>query len=253
MQYNSHASNQDCVSEILKICGATTNDYSLNDIARRFNSAMDDYFSIAFESDGRWNFDDLTATTPPLEGYTITSGTNRYKLADFTADIINVLKIEILNSAGTGLFLIPEIFTDTGIVTETNTSGQLNNISADTFQELYVNAPSGVPTHYIKYGDYIYLRPNPNYTEADGLLVYFNRPAVYVVTGDTTKVPGVPTTHHNALCRMAALPYLIERNLPQARAVAQQIQADMSNIASHYARRGKDTRHSLIPNVENNK
>ena len=58
-----------------------------------------------------------------------------------------------------------------------NETGRISGTSGGTFQELYVNADSGTPTHYIKYGDFIYLRPNPDYSLASALLAYFNRPA----------------------------------------------------------------------------
>jgi len=45
------------------------------------------------------------------------------------------------------------------------------------FTELYDSSNTGTPTHYLKYGDFIYLRPYPDYAEANGLRVYFNRPA----------------------------------------------------------------------------
>ena len=70
---------------------------------------------------------------------------------------------------------------------------------------------------------------------------------------DTTKVPGVPTTHHNALCRMASVPFLIEKKLPQLNGVLMQVARDEQTIRKHYSRRGKDIKQTLLPFNENNK
>jgi len=35
------------------------------------------------------------------------------------------------------------------------------------FTELYDSSNTGTPTHYLKYGDFIYLRPYPDYAEAN--------------------------------------------------------------------------------------
>ncbi len=221
MQYNGDANSQDIVSEILSICGATTAVYSLNDITRRFNSALDDYFSIAFENGKGWNFDDINQSSPPIDTQDIVSGTNRYKLSDFTQTIISLIKLEIEDTDGNGLELTPEIITDL----------------PESFEERYINTDSGTPASYCLYGDYIYLTPKPDYNRTAGLKAYFNRPALYLTPSDTTKVPGVPITHHTALCRMASLPFLIEKGKRQAGSIAQLIMEDKRNIASYFAGR----------------
>ncbi len=177
MEFLNDISNDSLVSEMDRICNSDANTYPIRDKAARVNAALDRYLSIAFRSDGRWNFDDINESSPPIDTQNIVSGTNRYKFSAFTETFLSLIRLEVLDSGGNGLYLIPEMMDTFGIVRPGNTSGQLRGVSANTFQELYVNAGSGVPTHYIKYGDFIYLRPNPNYSEANGLLAYFNRPA----------------------------------------------------------------------------
>ncbi len=253
MQFNSHATSQDCVSEILRICNATITDYPAVDITRRFNAAMDRYFALAFESDGRWNFDDINNTGEPIDEYNITSGTNKYKLDDFTMDIINIIKVEILTADAKGIELIPETMRSLGTSSPNNESGKIGTVMRETFHQRYVNAPAGTPTHYIKYGDYIYLTPNPNYTEANGLILYVNTAPNYMASTDTTKVPGIVTIHHNYLCRKAALPYLIEKNMKQAAAVKQQIMEDEDDVRRYFSRRTKDIKQRMTAKVEDNR
>ena len=101
LQYNSEANDQDCVSEVLAICGdITTNDYPIEEITRRFNFALDTYFSWAFEADGQMPYDDFNETSPPIESQDIVSGTNRYQLEDFTNKVQNIIKVELLDSDG---------------------------------------------------------------------------------------------------------------------------------------------------------
>ena len=238
MQYNTHATDQDCITEVLQICNAVVNNYSLVDITRRFNTGLDRYFSLAFESDGRWNFDDINEASPPIDTQNIVSGTNRYKVGTFTEKVLSVIKIELLNDDAKTLHI------------EVDTMEDLVN-RGDDFNDVYVNAPAGTPTKYIKYGNFIYFNAKPNWSEADGLLIYFNRPASYMASTDTTKVPGVPGIHHTYLCRMASLPYLIENNMSQAGGISQQIQADELSIIKFFSRRTKDTKQTLIPNIEN--
>ena len=122
---------------------------------------MDRYLHLAFKSDGGHSFDDINETSPPIDTQSLVSGTNRYKFSDFTEKILQLTKLTVLNDDAVEVALIPE---------------RIENLS-DAFTEVYKSTDTGVPSHYLKYGDFIYLRPYPDYSETDGLRVYFNRPA----------------------------------------------------------------------------
>lgn len=256
MQYADHATDLDCEDEICKICGtAKDTNYPINDITRRFNAALDRFYTLAFEADGRWNWDDFNEAAPPIGSQNLVSGTNRYAIDTFDVDgttivTLDILRVEILTSAGKGRFLTPEMFNNLCVDNAGAQSGRISGTAEDTFKALYVDASSGTPTHYCKFGDYIYLRPKPNYSETDGLVAYVNRPAAYMATTDTTKVPGAPVIFHMYLCRLAALPYLIENNMPSANSIMQLIQIDEQAIKQHFARRDKDIPPGLIVRQE---
>lgn len=208
MQYNSDSDSQDVVSIILDKSGAkSVNVYPLKRITRNFNAALDLYFGWAFEEDGRWSFDDINETSPPIDKQNIVSGTNRYKLGSFTEKVIRLIKLEALNADGRGIELIPEYINEMG------TAPRFLGDSDKTFEEKYIQADSGTPTHYCKFGDFIYLRPNPNYNETDGLIAYFNRPATYMASTDTTAVPGTPVIHHPLLCELAANMFKVDKKM----------------------------------------
>lgn len=193
--------NNGLVENINLICGSVAATYSNKAKASRVNDALDRYLSLAFESDGRWPFDDINFTSPPLDTQNLVSGTNRYKIGTFTEKILSLLKLEILNSAGTGVFLIPELFDNLGLLS-TPASGVIGGSSQNTFEDLYISPASGTPTHYAKLGDFIYLRPSPNYASTAGLKAYFNRPAskyTFATFTVTIASPGVFTATAHGL------------------------------------------------------
>ena len=233
MQYNGHAQNQDCVSEILKICKATTGKYPINDITRRFNEALDRYFHLAFEAGGDLGFDDANQSSEPLQTLDIASGTNKYQISTLTSELLQCFQIEFLDSGGIGLKGIPE------------TIDQLPG----SFTELYKTTIQGVPTFYLRYGGFLYIRSTPNYTKTGGIKFYFNRPATRMLYSDTTKVPGIPTIHHMYLCRKTALPYLIENSMSNKNDIAAQILQDEDQIAEFFDHRNKYTHLKMRPKV----
>jgi hypothetical protein len=252
MKFNSDSDDQDVVSTILDKAEATTNVYPLKRITRNFNAALDMYFGWAFEADGRWNFDDLGQSSPPIETQNIVSGTNRYKISDFTSDIIDVLRVEVLTPAGKGRYVEPETLGRLEeVVNPTNTSGRVSNYVADTFQDLYLDANSGTPTHYIKYGNFIYLRPKPDYNETDGLKIYFHRPAIYMASTDTTDTPGVPVTHHPILCELAANMFKYDKKMISFEERVQYENYAKRVVQDHFANRSKDIKRGFTPRVEN--
>ena len=168
--------NDGIVQTLNRLFGATVNTYSFKAKIADINDALDWYFQLAFRVGKNWNFDDVGNTSPPIDTQNIVSGTNRYKISSFTEKIINLLKLEILNSSSVGQELIPETLDDFGNVVG-NASGRISGVGGGSFQDIYIDAGSGTPTHYIKYGDFIYLRPNPNYNSTSGLKAFFNRPA----------------------------------------------------------------------------
>ena len=254
MQFNSEADQQDVVSTVLDKSGAkSVNVYSLKRITRNFNAAMDLYFGWAFEADGRWNFDDIQQTSPPIDTQNIVSGTNRYKIATFTGKIARVIRVEVLNSAGKGISLIPETLSDLDEISLGHESGRVSGIATDTFQERYVNASSGVPTHYIKYGDFIYLRPNPNYAYTAGLLCYFNRSATHLASTATTTVPGIYEGHIPLICEITANQFKYDKKLMSLTDKIAFERYVEEIVKEYFSRRDEDIRSNMSPRIEDNK
>lgn len=174
MQFSSSLNNG-LVENLDRFCGTSITNYSLKNKAADINDALDWYFSLAFRAGLNWEFDDINQTSPPIDTQNLVSGTNRYKFSAFTEKIVNLINLEILTSSGTGQILLPETLDSYGNIVG-NTSGQIGDTIGSLY-DTYINAPSGTPTHYLKYGDFIYLRPKPNFSVTSGLRAYFNRPA----------------------------------------------------------------------------
>jgi hypothetical protein len=235
-QYNSHDDGQDCVSIMTDRSGANTTNYTLERRTRDFNTAMDMYFGWAFEVDGRWAYDDVNETTPPIDTQNIVSGTNRYKFSDFTEKVIRLIKLEALDSDGNGIELKPEHFNEIGSLKDSYGD------SGKTFQELYINADSGTPSYYCKYGDFVYLRPNPYYSEADGLVAYFNRPATHMTSTDTTDIPGIVDTHIPMVCELAANMWKLDKGLMSLGEKISFEERAKDIVQKHFSNRGEETR-----------
>ena len=137
MKFIDLLTNDSVVAEINRICGSAVSSYSNQSKAARLNAALDRYFTLAFESDGRWSFDDINQTSPPIDTQDIVSGTNRYKVSSFTEKILSLIKLEVLDSSGKGVFITPETIDNLDVLS-TPASGQISGISSNTFQELYL-------------------------------------------------------------------------------------------------------------------
>ena len=157
-------------------CGTTSVNQPIKTKTANLNEALHWYFGIAEQNASNWNADDDNQTSPPIDTQNIVSGTNRYKLSAFTEEILSILKLEVDDGTGNFISLYPETLDSFGNVVG-NASGQISGFSSGSFDELYINAPSGIPSAYIKYGGFIYLNKKPNYNATSGLKAYFNRPA----------------------------------------------------------------------------
>lgn len=231
MQFNP-GDNTGIVDEINDICNSDNNSFPLKSKARRVNSALDRFFTLAFQADARWNFDDLNQTTAPLQSISLVSGTQKYAIDTFASEIINVLRVEVLDSGGNA-----------------HTLRRLEREGTEEALTAY-RSGGGTPGQYDWLGKYIYLYPAPNYSISNGLSLYFERNKSAFASTDTTKSPGIPSIFHEYICRYASLPYLIEKQRAQKNDVAAQIQVDEQAILNYFANREKGVRRSLTAMVE---
>lgn len=229
MQFNP-GDGTGVVDEINDICNSDNNNFPLKSKARRVNSALDRFFTLAFQADGRWSFDDINQTTAPLQSINLVSGTEKYALDTFTSEIINILRVEALDPNGNGIVL-----------------KRLNRETIDSQSLPQYNNVASTPNEYDLLGKYIYLYPKPNYNSVNGLSLYIERNKVAFTSASTTVSPGVPSIFHQYICRMASLPFLIEFQKGQKNDIASQIQLDEEAILDYFDKREKGIPTKAIP------
>ncbi len=161
MRYSNPIEDDGLSEEINRICGTTNAVYSNKAKVARVNYALDRYWFLAAQSAPKGTFDDTNRTALPLETQNLVDGTNAYKLTDFTNEVLEILKISVLEDDGeTEIDLLREEF---------------DNIF--DFNQTYstASADRGIPNVWTKIGDFIYLTPTPDYSETNGLRAYVSR------------------------------------------------------------------------------
>jgi len=160
MQYSEVIYEGGLSEEINRICGCSSSVYSNKAKVARLNMALDRYWFLVSESAPKGTADDTNQTSLPVETQSLVTGTNNYKISSFTNEVLQILKLSILDDDAKEFDIYREDFESLG-----------------DFQELYSTdtADRGTPQYWTKMGDYIYLRPSPNYSEINGLRAYVNR------------------------------------------------------------------------------
>lgn len=231
MQFNP-ADGTGVIDEINDICNSDNNSYPIASKTRRVNAALDRFFTLAFEADGRWSFEDNNQTGTPIQNINIVSGTSAYDLDAFTSEIINVLRFEITDADGKRHLL--------------------NRVDGNSVSEAIPSFEGeGTPRDYILLGKQIILSPEPNYSSTGGLTVYMERNKVSFTSVDTTKELGIPSIFHQYICRTASLPYLIELQKSQKNDIASQCMVDEQAILRYFNNREKGVKKTLTPRIEN--
>lgn len=206
----------------------TNNTTRLKNFTADCNLALDDFFTLAFKSDGRWQFDDSNHTDYPTITTNLVSGQRDYS---FTSDelgnlILEVQKVAVANSSGQ--------FSEIASVDVTTESGMGAFFDGQ-------NA-SGTPTRYDKMANAIFLDPIPNYNYTNGLKVYINREASYFTYTDTTKKPGIPGLFHRYLAIKPAFDYARRNSSANSVALQNEILRIEQDIRSYFSLRNKDER-----------
>jgi len=153
-------SQESIFDEINGICGTTNQSYTNKKKVTRVNSALDKYWFLAAQSAPQGTFDDTGNTSIPVETQNLVDGTNAYKMTAFTNEVLQILRVSVLDADAEEQDLIYEDFEDIPNFTE--------KYSTDSDDR-------GDPLNWTKVGDYIYISPCPNYAETDGLRCYANR------------------------------------------------------------------------------
>lgn len=225
MQFNSNATQQDLVSEIDSLCDSNSTSYPIAAKTRRVNSSLEELVAEIINADGTWDYDDTNHSDSPVGTGNLVEAQEAYA---FASEYLEIKQVSVKDTAGNWSVLEPidpREFRDQAI-------------------EEYFPA-TGLPTHFDKNGDTIRLYPAPTSTSVTltaGLKVRFTRTASLFTTTDTTKEPGLPSTHHVLLAYMAAIPYCATYKKDRVPYLVKKVDEMRKTLIAHFARREKDKR-----------
>lgn len=209
--------------------GAITGDTTL---IKTFTASVDEAFDdlmpllLSYTDKGKW--DDNNNTDYPIATFQLTSGQNDYSVKTDGAnyDILRILDVQILQSA-----------------TATNYS-TIQKISLNDEKALAAMQPdstdTGIPIYWLERDNVVFLNPNPNYTVAAGVKIFYERQENYFVSTDTTKAPGIPRTFHPLLAMIASHKWLLvnkQNNLFTNQDLANEIEKKKEQLFSYVAAR----------------
>jgi hypothetical protein len=199
------------------------------------NLALDKAFSIIFQADGRWQFDDRNHTDYPIIYTNIVSGQKDYP---FTVDansnlILEIQKVAILPNASATVY--EEIKP-----TDAQSEDYSPLVAADSNN-------TGTPYAYDKLANSIFLDPEPDYNATNGLKVYISREGNYFTTADTTQMPGFAGLFHEYCVLRPAWQYAYANNLANAPALREEMIMMEKEMEKYYGKREQDEKHVMKP------
>lgn len=219
----------------------TGNTAKLQEFTSLTRLAFDFFWNIALPASGTWQLDDSNHTKYPIITFNLIASQRDYS---FTVDeqsnlILDIYRVFILTSATATTYV--EIF-PTDAQSNIETTGFTDGENTE-----------GVPYHYDKTANGIFLDPIPSYAATNGLKIYLNREGSYFATTDTTKKPGVPGVLHAYWFLKPAAEYARRNNLANAPRLAQEIlkwegvNGSGGLIRQYFANRARDERHIMTP------
>lgn len=235
MQFYDATNNQGISQKIDFLCDSNDTQYPRIDKTREVNNALESLVGDIINADGIWQYDDTNYSNLPVGKGTLVEGQQSYS---FTSEYLQIEAVEILNKSGNVYKRIEPLDYD-----------ELGGLSPDEyFGTNSTGSPNkGEPLYYDKLGDTIFLYPAPaaaSVTLTNGLKVKFKRTAsLFAVSSGTsadTQEPGLPSTHHEIIAYMAAIPFCMKYQKDRVRFYQQKVAEMKKTLLEHYAHREQD-------------
>lgn len=244
LQFNSHATNQDLVSEINTIADCDNTSYPVVDKTRRVNSALEEIFAFLRTNIRSWPIGDSNFSSLPTGLVTLVNSQEAYQLmgnmvsagtgVNTTNPLVNLLGASVKNSSGIWQTLQPITLSD---------------IFRQGIDPAEYFKTDGLPLYYEKREDFLVLYPAPDngvsVTLTNGLKLFYQRTASLFVSTDTTKVPGIDPAYHILLAYKAALPYCLSYKKDRVPGILREITRLETAMLADYAKKGVETRKGL--------
>lgn len=200
------------------------------------NLALDKVFSIIFDADGTWQFDDSNHTTYPILTTNLVASQRDYS---FTADsasnlILKIHRVFARTSTSSPYYeLLP---LDVQMDDESKITKFVDGLNT-----------TGDPTHYDKTATGLFLDPIPSANVTSGLKVYVSREGSYFATSDTTKLPGFAGLFHEYLVLEPCYRYARGARLQNQEVLKRDYKEMEKEIKKFYSKRDLHERKIITP------
>lgn len=208
-------------TKIREISNTTTSDYSDASLIRDLNSELSLIQIGVLRDRGVLEFDDVNYADLPIATLTMVAGQTAYKLTedDDSNKILTIHKVAILKD---GQYIdVPRKQVGEGEQTPLTQGGS-----------------SQVPAGYYEVGNSIVFEQAP--TTGGTIKVWFDRDVDFLLTSDTTKIPGIPTQYHNLAAYRTAYNYALDKGLANVDRIMARIQREEEILSQFEANRRGD-------------
>jgi len=216
--------------KIREITNTTTSDYSDASLIRDLNEELRAIQINILRDRGVLEFDDVNYTDLPIATFPIVAGQTTYKITeDEDGNLISTIH-KLAIDIGDGFRDVPR-----KMPTEGSQHALLDDREVD------------VPECYYEVGNSLVLGQIPRQSGMGK--VWFDRDLDLIVTGDTTKVPGVPVAYHSLAAYRTAYNYALDKGLTNQDHILHQIQIKEQRLEQYEANRRADEQTLIVPDV----
>lgn len=195
-------------------------------MVRGMNKAQDKIINLIQREDYLYQYDDSNYTDLAEGFLDITSGKRDYNLKEDEnfADLLAIGKVFAKNSSGTWV--------------------ELKRV------ESFLEITTGSPSKYYITGTKIILGDIPDYTTSAGLKVYFIRQPKPILTSDTIKEIGIPSTYHHLVALYTAYDFARAKVMASKNDLLLEIVEEEKRLGFFLASKNKSVVSRMKPNVE---
>lgn len=209
--------------------------YSTAVKTKDINLAFDDYQNLVKQVSGTWQADDSNHTKYPNMYFNLASGRQDYS---FTVDeqgnqVQDIYRVECMDANGNWRLL--------------NAIDEMREVTAIS----EIESQSGTPIEYWKTANGIFLKVKPDYSQTNGIRMFFTRSPDYFLSTDTTKAPGIPNGHHKYLFWKPAFWYWLPKDTQRASICKQEVDKIEAEITEDISNRNRDERVRFVPKYTN--
>lgn len=214
-------------TKVRELTNTTTSDYSDASLIRDLNSEIASLRINILRDRGAMEFDDINYTDLPIGTFTVTS--------DGVCKITEDENANVIETIHKVAYLVDGEYVDVPRTT-------LGEGSQDVLLE---SGSVDVPSSYYEVGNSIVF-PGVSGGTAK---IWFDRVHDTILTGDTTKEPGIPEAYHNVLAYRVALNYAVDKGLSNENSILRRIQIEEERLAQYEENRRVDEPTVVRPEV----